>query len=440
VSKYFFFFLTTLMLIFVTGCGGTQTSNNPTPIGGFAPEGEGDPPGEQNESAEYSDSSVETNAETFESVAGGAFMEGCTVATLLPGADPEVESLFPPISEADWIRGPSDAAVTIVEYADFQSTESAQFEPVLALLQQEFPSDLRVVFRHFPMINIHDKAALAAAAAEAAGEQGIFWEMHDLLFQRQQEWTTLAEEDFRAWVSDRISEFEVNSGQVTASMLNPSNFDLAQKAFDDGVQIGIPGTPFLLLNGRIYDGPIDYINLSTIIKLYALQRRQFTDCPPMMIDPDAQYIATIQTEKGEIAIELLPDKAPLAVNNFVFLATNGWYDNITFHRVLDGFMAQAGDPSATGYGGPGYAFQNEISDLKFNTEGLLAMANAGPDSNGSQFFITLGPAPHLDGGFTIFGRVLDGVNVVRSISLRDPSQGLGIPPGDLILTITIEQK
>jgi len=367
-------------------------------------------------------------------------MEGCTVATLLPGADPEVESLFPPIGETDWIRGPSDAAVTIVEYADFQSTESAQFEPVLALLQQEFPSELRVVFRHFPMINIHDKTALAVAAAEAAGEQGSFWEMHDLLFQRQQEWTTLAEQEFNTWILDRASEIEVNADQFAASMLSPSYSELAQKAFDDGVQTGIPGTPFLLLNGRIYDGPIDSINLSTIIKLYALQKRQFTDCPPMIIDPNAQYIATIQTEKGNIVIELLPDNAPLAVNNFVFLATSGWYDNITFHRVLEGFMAQAGDPSGTGYGGPGYAFQNEISDLKFNTEGLLAMANSGPDTNGSQFFITLGPAPHLDGGYSIFGRVLEGMDVVRSISLRDPSQSLGLPPGDLILTITIEQK
>ena len=440
MNKYLFFFLTAFLVIFVTGCSGAQTSASPTSVIELEPGGEGDSPVEVNEPAEKSESSADANTEPFEPVAGDAFMEGCTVATLLPEADPEVESLFPPISETDWIRGPADAAVTIIEYADFQSTESAQFEPVLTLLQQEFPSELRIVFRHYPLINIHDKAALAVAAAEAAGEQGKFWEMHDLFFQRQQEWTTLVEQDFKTWVSDRTSEIGVNSNQFTASMVSPSSLEIAQKAFDAGVQIGIPGTPFLLLNGRIYDGPIDPINLSTIIKLYALQKRQFPDCPPMIIDPNAQYVATIQTEKGNIVIELLPDKAPLAVNNFVFLATNGWYDNITFHRVLEGFMAQGGDPSGTGYGGPGYAFRNEISDLKFNTEGLLAMANAGPDTNGSQFFITLGPAPHLDGGYTIFGRVLEGMAVVRSISLRDPSQSPGFPPGDLILTITIEQK
>ncbi|NJN43789.1 MAG: peptidylprolyl isomerase [Anaerolineae bacterium] len=171
-----------------------------------------------------------------------------------------------------------------------------------------------------------------------------------------------------------------------------------------------------------------------------MQSRQYTQCPPMIIDPSARYVATIQTEKGKIVLELYADVAPLAVNNFVFLATHGWYDNVTFHRVLDGFMAQAGDPSGTGFGGPGYAFENEISNLRFNSEGLLAMANAGPDSNGSQFFITLGPAGHLDGGFTIFGSVLNGMDVVKSLSLRNPEEGLGLPPGDKILTITIEQR
>ncbi|HNB53730.1 MAG TPA: peptidylprolyl isomerase, partial [Anaerolineales bacterium] len=144
----------------------------------------------------------------------------------------------------------------------------------------------------------------------------------------------------------------------------------------------------------------------------------------MIIDPSQTYIATIQTAKGNIVIKLLADKAPLAVNNFVFLATNGWYDKVTFHRVLQGFMAQGGDPSGTGYGGPGYAFQNEDAGLSFDREGLLAMANAGPDTNGSQFFITFGPAEHLDGGYTIFGEVIEGMDVVKSLTLRDPSQGL----------------
>jgi cyclophilin family peptidyl-prolyl cis-trans isomerase len=168
---------------------------------------------------------------------------------------------------------------------------------------------------------------------------------------------------------------------------------------------------------------------------------QFSECPPMVIDPLKQYIATIQTENGDIVVELFPDVAPLAVNSFVFLAENGWFDGVTFHRVLPGFVAQAGDPTGTGIGGPGYAFKNETSaDLIFDRAGLLAMANSGPDSNGSQFFITYGPAENLNGGYTIFGEVIEGMSIAENITPRDPSKAAGLPPGDEIITITVEEK
>jgi cyclophilin family peptidyl-prolyl cis-trans isomerase len=215
---------------------------------------------------------------------------------------------------------------------------------------------------------------------------------------------------------------------------------LAQARYEENIELGIPGTPFVLINSRIYDGPTDYDNLNLIIRLLALQERQYTTCPPVIIDLDRSYVATIETEKGNIVIDLLPQQAPLAVNNFVFLATNGWYDGVTFHRVLAGYIAQAGDPSGTGFGGPGYAFVNEDSELKFDSPGLVAMANSGQDTNGSQFFITFAPAPSLDGGYTIFGRVLEGLNVALSLSVRDPGQGVNLPPGDRIITITIQES
>ena len=140
-------------------------------------------------------------------------------------------------------------------------------------------------------------------------------------------------------------------------------------------------------------------------------------------------------------MELFPDVAPLTVNSFVFLVENGWFDGIIFHRVLPGFVAQAGDPTGTGMGGPGYAFKNETTpDLVFDRKGLLAMANSGPDTNGSQFFITYGPAENLNGGYTIFGEVIEGMDIAEGITPRDPSQGGLLPPGDVILTITIEEK
>jgi len=162
--------------------------------------------------------------------------------------------------------------------------------------------------------------------------------------------------------------------------------------------------------------------------------------PPMTIDVDKEYFATVKMAKGgEFVIQLYPDKAPITVNNFVFLAREGYYDGTTFHRVLPDFMAQGGDPTGTGGGDPGYEFQNEDSDLTFDKEGMVAMANAGRDTNGSQFFITFGPQEYLNGGYTIFGQVTEGMDVVLDIRLRDPQQNPDYR-GDAIESVTIEEK
>jgi cyclophilin family peptidyl-prolyl cis-trans isomerase len=168
--------------------------------------------------------------------------------------------------------------------------------------------------------------------------------------------------------------------------------------------------------------------------------KQYDAPPPMTIDTDKEYYATIELEKGgEIVIQLYPDKAPLTVNNFVFLAREGYYDGTTFHRVLPDFMAQGGDPAGTGGGGPGYVFQNEDSDLTFDKAGVVAMANAGRDTNGSQFFITFSPQEYLNGGYTIFGQVVEGMDVVMDIRLRDPQQNPDYV-GDAIESITIAEE
>ena len=167
---------------------------------------------------------------------------------------------------------------------------------------------------------------------------------------------------------------------------------------------------------------------------------QYDSPPPMTIDVNKQYFATVKMAKGgEFVIQLYPDKAPVTVNNFVFLAREGYYDGTTFHRVLADFMAQGGDPTGTGGGGPGYVFENEDSDLTFDKAGVVAMANAGRDTNGSQFFITFGPTPHLNGGYTIFGQVIKGMPVVNNIKRRDPSRNADTP-GDAIKSVTIEEN
>ena len=169
--------------------------------------------------------------------------------------------------------------------------------------------------------------------------------------------------------------------------------------------------------------------------------KQYSSAPPMLIDTSKQYFATIKMATGgEFTIQLFADKAPIAVNSFVFLARQGYFNGVTFHRVLSGFMAQGGDPTGTGYGGPGYTFGNETNDLTFDKAGVVAMANTGqPNSNGSQFFITFSPQPALNGGYTIFGQVISGMDVVNAIRLRNPDDNPTYP-GDAMQSVTITEK
>jgi peptidylprolyl isomerase len=168
--------------------------------------------------------------------------------------------------------------------------------------------------------------------------------------------------------------------------------------------------------------------------------KQYDSAPPMLIDVNKKYTATVKTAKGgEFVIELYAAKAPITVNSFVFLARQGYFDGVTFHRVLEGFMAQGGDPTGTGGGGPGYEFVNEDSDLTFDKAGVLAMANAGRDTNGSQFFITFAPEHRLDGGYTIFGQVVSGMDVVNGIRRRDPDTNPTYA-GDAIASVTITEQ
>ncbi|MBO9321141.1 MAG: peptidylprolyl isomerase [Roseiflexus sp.] len=158
--------------------------------------------------------------------------------------------------------------------------------------------------------------------------------------------------------------------------------------------------------------------------------KQWASPPPMQIDPNRQYRARMMTSKGEIVIDLAARYAPKTVNNFVFLANEGFYNGVVFHRVISNFVIQGGDPTGTGRGGPGYTFEDEVDPKKNplkHEAGVLSMANAGPNTNGSQFFITHSPQPHLNGKHTVFGKVTSGMDVVNAIR-----------QGDQILNVTIE--
>jgi len=160
----------------------------------------------------------------------------------------------------------------------------------------------------------------------------------------------------------------------------------------------------------------------------AAKPKTYSEPPPMTIDTSKQYIATIETEKGELVLELFAGDVPMTVNNFVFLAREGFYDGSTFHRVIPGFMAQGGDPTETGTGNPGYLFDDEFTEHT-HVAGALSMANSGPDTNGCQFFITYTPQHGLDGKHSVFGQLIQGMDVLEKIK-----------NGDIIKRIVIEES
>ena len=189
---------------------------------------------------------------------------------------------------------------------------------------------------------------------------------------------------------------------------------------------------------QFYQPKEEEIGIWPLAQISPTERANFSDSPPdMEIDTSRDYQARITTEKGEFTLDLFEQESPITVNNFVFLSRQGFYNGLTFHRVIDNFMAQGGDPTGDGGGGPGYRFEDETDNgLIFDRAGLLAMANAGPNTNGSQFFITFAPTPHLDGLHTIFGEVIDGAEVLDLITRRDPQSNPDYV-GDLIGTIVI---
>ncbi|HEY5731276.1 MAG TPA: peptidylprolyl isomerase, partial [Anaerolineales bacterium] len=365
----------------------------------------------------------------------------CVNFTSVPTPGPETPSLFPPITSADHAQGPEDAPVTILVYGDLQNTTSGLFSGVINRLLEENPNKIRYVSRIFPLVGRNDKAVLAAQAVEAAHDQNKYWEMHNLLYSQQESWVNLSVEDFEQWVTVQASALGMDAGLYQADLKSEAVVDLVQKNFETAREFGPFAVPLILINGEIYLGPQDFVSLNDIVGLILLGERHFTECPPVIVEKTRQYIATLHTEKGDIAIQLFADRAPFTVNSFIFLAQKGWYDNITFHRVIPDLYAQTGDPSGTGKGTPGYYVITEIlPDLTFDKPGMVAMVNSGPDTSGSQFFITYAPTSQFDGRYTIFGQVLSGMDVLESLTPRDAQIGVETPPGDRLLSVTIEEK
>lgn len=350
-------------------------------------------------------------------------------------------SLVPlkPISDADWAIGPVDAAATFVVYCDFQDAACQKFDAVIRQLITLHPDAVRLVYRPFPLVPVHDKASLADQAAWAAAAQGAFWPMHDLLYTRYAEWASLSPESFKDWLYSTLPSIRLDAVRFRADIEGRRYEANVAASYNQGVASGIPGVPYVFLNGDLYTFGPSLLNMEGQVRLILLRQRQFSTYPAMRINLAAQYVAHISLNIGQVDIQLWADKAPIAVNSFVFLARQSWYDGSPVFRVTPGSLVEMGDPTGTGIGGPGYTFDLEIHDAStFDRSGLVAMSSSGPGTNGSRFFITLSPQRSLDGSRTIIGRVTRGLDLLNSLPARDPLTDLLKPAPAVMETVSIE--
>lgn len=315
---------------------------------------------------------------------------------------------------------------------------------MLEQLKTDFGDDMRIIYRHFPLLSIHDKAKITAEAAEAAGAQDKFWEMHDILFERQSEWNSLPEDQMVDVLVDYATEVGVKDlDQFRADLENGTYSEKIETAYQEAIDAGLSSTPSLVVNQVLFPSQqfgLSYFGIDAFLRLMLLRENWYAQ-PEQVLDPAKDYIATIKTKKGDIVIDLFQDTAPVNVNSFAFLADQGWYKGVTFHRVLEGFVAQGGDPTGTGIGFPGYRCGDEVTTQRtFDAPGMVSLANSGPNSNGSQFFITFDAVPQLNDGFTIIGQVIEGMDIAEQLTPRDPQTDPNLPPGDEIIDIVIEEK
>ena len=370
----------------------------------------------------------------------------CKPLNILNELLPTPDSSIPAVSDQDWIKGPADAKVTFMVYTDLQCPYCAQFDPIINQVLKDFPNDTRLVVRFWPLAQIHDKALLAAQAAEAAGKQGKFFELVDMLFTAQSDWSAKSLADFETYLQEKAPSVGLNVDQFMKDLKDPA---IVKKVADNRTAndqlfqaLGTKynsgfGTPTLFINGSLYSDQRTAAILSSIVNLIK-NKGVDLPCPATSIDPTKSYTATLTTNKGDIVINLFAKDAPVAVNSFISLVDQKWYDNNAFFVARDQFVI-SGDKTNTGIGSPGYAYLDEVNpNLKFDKEGMVGMYNFGPGTNGSQFFITKAAMDSLTGHYTVFGQVTQGMDVVKALALHEPDQSLD--SADKIISVTVTAK
>ncbi len=358
---------------------------------------------------------------------------------------------LPPVEQGEYTVGPEDAFLTFIEYSEPQCPYCAQLEPILVEFQKKYPDDVRLVFRFRPFQeSFHDKSILGSQAMVAAGIQGKFIEFKNFLFERQYQdpndpnesqapasdfWSGLQPDAFIDWLRVQTPALGIDANQLISDIYSEEVVAKVKSFQEEADQLGIKGTPYLFING--YEWPEtsrDIGVFSVYLRLLKNRANELSACPQQVIEEGKNYTANISTTKGDIEVELYPEKAPVAVNSFVFLAEQGLYDNLPVQASDEIFLS--GDPSDTLYGSFGYVYLNEPSDLTFSTPGMLATREIFPGygTNGSMFFIN--KTSIEKSSQTIFGKVTKGLDVLNEIENRDISTAVI----DRIIKIIIQEN
>ena len=414
----------------LTGCGQETTPAEPSPT--FTPEPAA--PTEAPPSPTSEPAAEATDPVTTETPSGPAT---CEVFSL------PVESRIPDLDEDDHVVGPEDAPITFIEYADFQCPACAGLHTLREYLTETYGDRIRFSYRHLPLVSIHDLAIITAEATEAAAAQGKFWEMHDLLYEKQQEWSGLSEEDVVEKMVEYAGELDLDTDQFETELTEHTHREKIMADYEAYQEYGQMATPTYVVNKIFYPTREfgGFGRLEGFIDLVAMQDEMYDAPPEQVIDPDKDYVATIKTTQGDITVELFADEAPTNVNSFAFLAQDGWYDGLDFFFVDHEQVALTGDPTNSGSGlpYPGYTCGDEtVADRPFEESGLVALYTPAPNQNSSSFFITYAEQPDFTGSFTVIGRVTDGMDVAESLTERQP--GTDQPEADAIETILIEEQ
>jgi cyclophilin family peptidyl-prolyl cis-trans isomerase/protein-disulfide isomerase len=415
-----------LLLGLVAGCGEQATSPPPSPTPTPVPPSP--------TSAPSTPDTDPTEPVTPPTPSGPAT---CEVFTL------PVESRIPSVTEDDHVKGPEDAEITFIEYADFQCPACSGLHTLSEYLTDRYGGQLRFVYRHLPLVSIHDKAIITAEATEAAAAQGKFWEMHDLLYEEQQEWNGLSEEDLVDKLIEYAGELELDTERFEEELAEHIYREQIMADYEAYQEYGQMATPTYVVNKIFYPTQEfgGFGRLEAFLALVLMQDDMYDSPPSQVIESGKDYTAIIKTTKGDITVELFADQVPTNVNSFAFLAKEGWYDGLDFFYVDHEQVALSGDPTNSGAGLPyaGYYCTDEtVSDYSFDEVGLLALYTPAANRNSSSFFITYAPQPDFTGNFTIIGRISEGMDVAESLTQTQPGPDQLEP--DAVETIVIEEK